>query len=93
VENAETRRTAPPSREANRSSFSLSADNYDMVWNESKRLNIAMTAAINVVLDEVRQWRNGLRRRPARKREGGGQTAKASPPVNGANQPKVRFTG
>ena len=58
----ENGRKAPPSREDNRSSYSLSADNYDMVWKEAKRLNVAMTAAVNFLLDELRQYRSGERR-------------------------------
>jgi hypothetical protein len=58
----ENGRKPAPSREDNRSSYSLSADYYEMVWKEAKRLNIALTAAVNVLLDELRQYRSGERR-------------------------------
>jgi hypothetical protein len=61
-EPVENQRKAPPSREDNRSSYSLSNDNYDLVWKEAKRLNLSMTGAMNVLLEELQQWRSGGRR-------------------------------
>ena len=58
----ENQRKAPPSREDNRSSYSLSNDNYDLLWKEAKRLNLSMTGAMNVLLEELQQWRSGTRR-------------------------------
>lgn len=59
---AQQERVSPPSREANRSSYSLSNDNYDLLWKEAKRLNLSMTGAMNVLLEELQQWRAGSRR-------------------------------
>jgi hypothetical protein len=61
-------RVGPPSRESNRSSYSLSNDNYDLVWKEAKRLNLSMTGAVNVLLEELQQWRSGGRRFTERRR-------------------------
>jgi hypothetical protein len=58
----ENSRKAPPSREDNRSSYSLSNDNYDLLWKEAKRMNLSMTGAMNVLLEELQQWRAGGRR-------------------------------
>jgi hypothetical protein len=66
VENA---RRSPPTREKNRSSYSFSSANYDMVWQEAHRLNLPMTGAVNVMLDELRQWRTGQRRFVERRKQ------------------------
>jgi hypothetical protein len=58
----ELERTAAPSRERNRQPFSLSDENYDQVQKEARRLNLSMSGALNVMLDELLQWRSGARR-------------------------------
>jgi hypothetical protein len=55
-------RTAGPSRERNRQPFSLSDENYDLVQKEARRLNLSMSGALNVMIDELLQWRSGARR-------------------------------
>jgi hypothetical protein len=75
---AQDERSAPPSREDNRSSYSLSNDNYDLVWKEAKRLNLSMTGAVNVLLEELQQWRAGGRRFVERRNR---ERAPSSPPL------------
>jgi hypothetical protein len=72
--NGKSVRRPAPLREQSRSSYSLSDENYEMIWQIAKRLNIGMNAAVNVALNELKEWQRGDRRFVERRKQPRGET-------------------
>lgn len=80
VENETSQRNGcTPSRERNRSSTSLSDENYDLVWKEARRRGFPMTVTLNLLLEELTEWRSGARRFNERRKQVRSAEAKARP--------------
>lgn len=52
-----------------RSSTSLNNENYDMVWREARRRGYPMTVTLNLMLEELREWREGKRKFSERRKQ------------------------